>query len=108
MVSLSPRLSTVSIMPGIENLAPERTETSRGFLASPNRRPIFFSSAFMCRETSSMTPSGRPPWRRCSLQASVVMVNPGGTGRPRLVISPRLAPLPPSRSFMSRLPCSKS
>ena len=29
--SLSPRLRTVSIIPGIENLAPERTETSSGF-----------------------------------------------------------------------------
>src|SRR5262245_12108316 len=27
------------------------------------------------------------------------MVNPGGTGRPRLVISARLAPLPPSSSI---------
>src|ERR1019366_634800 len=32
------------------------------------------------------------------------MVKPGGTGRPRLAISARLAPLPPSRSFISALP----
>src|SRR3954468_21114659 len=32
------------------------------------------------------------------------MVKPGGTGRPRLAISARLAPLPPSRSRMSALP----
>src|SRR5512140_1464298 len=32
------------------------------------------------------------------------MVNPGGTGRPRLAISARLAPLPPSRSRISALP----
>src|SRR5215470_2575205 len=36
------------------------------------------------------------------------MVNPGGTGRPRLVISARLAPLPPSRSLRSLLPSVKS
>ena len=36
------------------------------------------------------------------------MMNPGGTGRPRFVISERLAPLPPSRSFMSLLPWLKS
>src|SRR6185437_2804727 len=36
------------------------------------------------------------------------MTNPGGTGRPRLVISARFAPLPPRRSFMSRLPSLKS
>src|SRR3954447_18510179 len=32
------------------------------------------------------------------------MVKPGGTGRPRLAISERLAPLPPSRSRMLALP----
>src|SRR5689334_21308249 len=36
------------------------------------------------------------------------MVNPGGTGRPRLVISARFAPLPPRSSFMSLLPSAKS
>src|SRR5438552_17129902 len=38
------------------------------------------------------------------LQTSVEMVNPGGTGRPALVISARPAPLPPRRSFMVRWP----
>src|ERR1700722_17195346 len=32
------------------------------------------------------------------------MVKPGGTGRPRLAISARLAPLPPNRSRSSALP----
>src|SRR6266481_980788 len=32
------------------------------------------------------------------------MVKPGGTGRPRLAISARLAPLPPNRSRNSALP----
>src|ERR1035437_3015604 len=32
------------------------------------------------------------------------MVNPGGVGRPALVISARPAPLPPSRSFIPPLP----
>src|SRR4030042_1404728 len=32
------------------------------------------------------------------------MVKPEGTGMPRLVISARLAPLPPSRSFIPALP----
>src|SRR4051794_36966344 len=32
------------------------------------------------------------------------MVKPGGTGNPRLAISARLAPLPPSRSRMLALP----
>ena len=54
-------------------------------------------------------PSGnacRP--RAMYVHASVVIVNPGGTGRPRLVISARLAPLPPSRNFCSLEPSSKA
>src|SRR5512133_410604 len=35
------------------------------------------------------------------------MVNPGGTGIPILVISARFAPLPPSRSFHSRVPSAR-
>ena len=31
----------MSIIPGIENAAPDRTETSRGFFASPNFLPTF-------------------------------------------------------------------
>src|SRR5206468_2549839 len=38
------------------------------------------------------------------LQTSVEIVNPGGTGRPALVISASPEPLPPRRSFMWRLP----
>ena len=33
----------VSIMPGIEARAPERTDTSRGFSRSPNFLPVIFS-----------------------------------------------------------------
>src|SRR6188768_2609776 len=38
------------------------------------------------------------------VQTSVEIVKPGGTGRPALVISARPDPLPPSTSFMWRLP----
>ena len=34
----------VSIMPGMEARAPERTETSRGFSTSPNFLPVISSS----------------------------------------------------------------
>ena len=42
--------------------------------------------------------------RMYSRQASVWIVNPGGTGSPALVISARPAPLPPSTSFILPLP----
>src|SRR5262245_25297913 len=38
------------------------------------------------------------------LQTSVEIVNPGGTGSPAFVISAKPEPLPPSKSFMLRLP----
>ena len=34
----------VSIMPGMERAAPERTETSKGSLGSPNFLPVTFST----------------------------------------------------------------
>ena len=40
--SFRPMLSTVSIMPGMENLAPERQETSSGLAGSPNFLPVCF------------------------------------------------------------------
>ena len=100
--------STVSIMPGMENLAPDLTLTSSGSAGSPSCRPIFFSSCRRCSLTSSARPAGTAPSRRYWRQASVVMMKPGGTGRPRLVISARFAPLPPSRSFRSLFPSVKS
>ena len=45
--SFRPRLRIVSIMPGIESRAPERTETSSGFFRSPNFLPVCCSSAAM-------------------------------------------------------------
>src|SRR5690606_1813599 len=38
------------------------------------------------------------------MQTSVVIVKPGGTGMPRLVISARFAPLPPRRLRIPRSP----
>ena len=101
-------LRTVSIMPGMENLAPDRTDTSSGSSGSPSRRPIAFSIASRCADTSPASSAGSLPVVRKVVQASVVIVNPGGTGRPRLVISARLAPLPPSRSLRSLFPSLKS
>ncbi len=101
-------LRTVSIIPGMENLAPDRTDTSSGSPDWPSFLPIVSSSTARCSLTSSESSVGSRPDFRYARQASVVMVNPGGTGSLRFVISARLAPLPPSRSFMSLLPSAKS
>jgi hypothetical protein len=61
--SLSPRLRTVSIMPGIESRAPLRTDTSSGSSGSPSRRPARASSRAIASSTAAASPSGlaRPP-----------------------------------------------
>ena len=106
--SFRPTSKTVSIIPGIENLAPLRTDTSKGSLGSPKVLPISRSRRAKCSLTSSRRPGGRTPVARKCRQASVVIVKPGGTGKPRFDISARLAPLPPSRSNIVLLPSAKS
>ncbi len=56
--SLSPRFRTVSIIPGIENLAPERTLTRSGLAASPKPLPERSSTWRIAARTSSQRPSG--------------------------------------------------
>ena len=51
----------MSIIPGIEIAAPERTETSSGSSVSPKRFPERSSSRATCSATSSSSPSGRSP-----------------------------------------------
>ena len=94
-------------MPGIEITAPDRTDTSSGSLRSPRRLPDRSSSVARCSATCSSSPAG-PSSRRYATQASVVIVNPSGTGRPMRVISARLAPFPPSSGRMSAVPSEKS
>ena len=50
----SGRLRIVSIMPGIEARAPERTETSSGISLSPNFMPVSFSMLVMAFSTSGL------------------------------------------------------
>ena len=57
-------LRTVSIMPGMENLAPERTETSSGSSAWPSFLPIVCSRASRCALTSSRSAAGSSPLSR--------------------------------------------
>ena len=61
VLSLRPILSTVSIMPGMENLAPERHDTSSGFSASPNLRPTAFSTSLRYSSAWSHMPAGNLP-----------------------------------------------
>ncbi len=48
----------MSIIPGIEIAAPDRTDTSSGSDGSPNRFPARASNAAMCSPTSASNPSG--------------------------------------------------
>ena len=56
--SVSPTLRIVSIMPGIENLAPDRTETSSGSSGWPNLRPAAASSSRSRSATSGSSSAG--------------------------------------------------
>src|SRR5450756_3225406 len=100
---LSPRLRIVSIMPGIETAAPERTDTSSGFCAEPNFLPSLPSSLARCSLISFLRVSGMSPTLRYSGHISVEIVKPGGTGSPIFVISARPAPFPPRMVFISCL-----
>jgi hypothetical protein len=42
-------------MPGMEALAPERTENNRGFFASPNLAPMAFSVFAILSSTSAQS-----------------------------------------------------
>src|SRR3990172_7350117 len=106
LASLRPRFRTVSIMPGIDTRAPDRTDTRSGLAGSPKRRLVADSSRRRLVTTSSHMPSGcRFSRLKYSTHASVVIVKPGGTGMPRLVISARSHPFPPRRS---RIPADPS
>jgi len=96
----------VSIMPGMEARAPERTDSSRGSAALPKVLPISCSTkATLCRTSASISRMACSlPCSVKAVQASVLMVNPEGTVMPRRHISARLAPFPPSRFFMEAAP----
>ena len=93
-----PTFNTVSIIPGMECLAPDLTETKSGEVGSPNFLPTTFSRFSKAVLICSFNAVGTTPVVRNSRQASVVIVKPGGTGNPICTISARLAPLPPSKS----------
>ena len=99
----------VSIMPGIETTAPERTETSSGFSLPPSLRPVRSSKRLRPSAICSFSPSGHSPLLLLvSMLAVVVTVKPSGTGTPSRIISATPAPLPPSSDFMLASPSAMS
>ena len=104
--SVRPRLRIVSIMPGIETAAPDRTETSSGLVLSPNFLPCLLLEqrdvlVDLVHQSVGKTAAGLVVR---FAHVSVVIVKPGGTGSPIEVISARLAPLPPISSFIDPSP----
>ena len=99
----------VSIIPGMDIGAPDLTETRRGFSPPPKVFPVDFSSLRMASTTSGhMESSHLEPSLWYSRHPSVVIIKPGGTGRPIRHISAKLAPLPPKRSRILALPSLNS
>ena len=98
----------VSIIPGMDTRAPERTDTRSGRSRSPKRASATCSSRSRCSTICSQRPSGHlPPARREWTQAWVVTVKPGGTGMPRLVISASSQPFPPRRFRITDEPSAR-
>ncbi len=80
---LRPRLRIVSIIPGIEMGAPERTDTRRGSFGSPSFFPTSFSSFARFFFTSSSRPAGGTFSRFC--KRGHILSSDGktaGTGNP--------------------------
>ena len=98
----------MSIIPGIETAAPDRTDTSSGSSLEPKRLPVASSSLRTCSSTSSASPSGSSRTAMNARQASVVIVKPAGTETPIRVISASPIPLPPSSSRPPAASSSKS
>ena len=68
----------VSIMPGIESRAPERTETSSGFFVSPNFLPVSFSS-----QATAVLISFKKRRRKLLAVLVVIRADFGGDGEAR-------------------------
>ena len=95
-------------MPGMDAREPERTETSSGFATSPNFAPTVSPILAIAASTSRVSPAGSfPPALKYSAETSVVIVKPGGTGKPRRAISAKFAPLPPSSAPMLAAPSAE-
>ena len=95
--SLRPMLSTVSIMPGMENLAPDRQETSSGLSGSPKFLPVCLFQGVHGRDF--LIPHAG---REVAIKFQIGVAGFGGdgeagrNGHAEAGHSARLAPLPPS------------
>ena len=99
----------MSIIPGIENTAPERTETSSGLVRVAEALAGALLERVQVLQDLLPQPLGpRRVRRRVSTQASVVTVKPSGTRTPIRAISATLAPLPPSSERISAEPSARS
>ncbi len=88
--SFRPMFRTVSIMPGMDSRAPERQESSSGFVSQPNLAPIVSSILPRAFSTSSFTPAGYSPFVLGVMDADVGGDGePGGDGQAVLWPSPR-------------------
>ncbi len=92
-----PKFRTVSIIPGIEVRAPERTLNNNGFSPPPNFISIKVSKRRMPVSIFFHRGSEISSVCRYSIQTSVLIVKPGGTGIPKFDISAKLAPFPPNK-----------
>ena len=106
VAAFRPRLRIVSIIPGIETGAPERTRHQQrvGRIAEP--APVAASTSAIRSRSSASRPSGQPA-ARTSRQVAVVIAKPGGTGSRRSgpSIRARFAALPP---MSARTSCGSS
>ena len=79
----------MSIIPGIETAAPERTDTSSGSVGSPKRLPARSSSRATCSSTSSSSPSGTAAERHRGAAGLRRDREASGDGDAELASSPR-------------------
>ncbi len=100
--------------PSSANAARISAATPSGTVAAPNRARISadgpsYASGPASRGSaaSASTRSPIPLAATNSRYAAVVTTNPGGTGMPARVSSPRLAPLPPATAMSPRPSSSK-
>ena len=82
----------------LEGVSLERIDFNKFLTGSSNWHSAASTSGLRSSTTFSL------PNVKYSLQTSVVIVRPGGTGTPIKFISARFAPFPPSKFFMSALP----